>query len=279
MRLLFLLTFILSLLAVYATTEHHQPQPIHHQTSTLDEYLPCVWTEDQLIQLAPHKIWNYNEQSESLPYKLCEMKLKHLALYTAAVDGTNVARWYNLSSEYLVFRLNHLLEKEYHYITIPGAHDIVEHGVVDSLRLKCLSGYCDDYHIVMEECGGELYGLEFIYSNFYYLHFSMYSRGILRLQVCNSSITTNTTDWLDNLITRISHADYHEFFTHGHISMRHDEDNDSGRSFYIIIVVIGVLLALLALFTAAFCLVGRRKQYYADPDASVPKSTQPRRIK
>ena len=262
-----LLLAALVLFASGAEFEHHRPPP--PLPSAIEPDIPCVWSERQLIQWAPDNVWTYNEESASLPYKLCEMKLRHLATYHQHISDDNLKNWYNLSSEYLVFRLNRVLGKEYQYLTIPGAHDIVEHEVVDLLRMKCLKGYCNDYHVVMEECGGDLFGLEFIYSNFYYLHFSLYAKGLLRLRVCNTTVHTHGDgDWLDNLLRELAHADFREYHAHGSMSMRHHPDPDAryGRGLYIILIVIGVLLILWALFGVAFCLVGRRKRYYADPN-------------
>jgi hypothetical protein len=225
------------------------PNPPEHP---LQQYMPCVWTADQLVELAPREIWEGHDHATGYggaPYQLCQMKLRYLELYDQRINHGPVGHWYNLSTEYLMFRLNRLLGHDFHYLTIPGPHDSVEHDITELLKLRCMHGYCNDYHVDLHDCGGELFATEFIYSNFYYVHLSMYDEGILRLQICNATVPLPSKEdeatWLDELLDRVAHEDKHEFVRHDRQSM-HGIHTDMA-DFMVVIVAIIVLLILLFL--------------------------------
>lgn len=226
----------------------------------LKPYMPCVWSSDQLVDLAPREIWDggHEHDHNSAPYQLCQMKLRYLELYDRRIRRDSIGHWYNLSAEYLMFRLNRELGDEFHYTTIPGPHDSVEHDITELLKLKCMNGYCNDFHVDINQCGGKLYGVEYIYSNFYYVHLSMYSEGILRLHICNAPVEeeddeeedglSDRAQWLDELLHRVAHEDRHEYHEHGLLHMVVDPVLEMAKSSQTsMAVTIGIVVLLMVL--------------------------------
>jgi hypothetical protein len=171
----------------------------------IEPFFPCIWSESQLLQLVPKHFWMLSEHTNTLDYALCRMKARHILDHRhAPIDGNGgLQQWRNISSEYVVFRINRLLAEHYNYVTIPIPHESVEIQIADELTAKCQMGSCTDYHVSWEECGGSIDGLEYIMSDFYYIHLSMYETGMLRLRICNG-IVSGGINWLDNLLSDIA---------------------------------------------------------------------------
>lgn len=225
----------------------------------MQPFIPCVWSEEQLEQYVPKDYWVLNERTSTLDYAVCRMKARHILMYNNVTIGdVPVNNWMELSTEYIIFRINRLLSHDYHYVTIPKPHQSLEMQISDEVALKCRPGYCTDFHVSATECGGELYGLDYIMSNFYYVHLSMYSAGMLRLRVCNSTIV-HGSEWLHLLLTEIALSDVDEYYTHGEFRMDTVVELQS-TPWYVFAVIFGALAFAIALLATVLIKCGTRSK-------------------
>ena len=179
---------------------------VHYTTAAT----PCVTPLEDLVSTVNDTVWEFNEHSSLLPYKACQLKLRHVVESYYAHDpmlGDEFVKWINFTSRYVTFRLNHILDST----VVPDAHDLLEYQIVELINDQCQEGYCNDFHVVIEECGGKLEGENYIKSTYFTVHLLLFEYGMLKYPMCTQPCPEDSAMILDEILNSLFNMTLTEF--------------------------------------------------------------------